>query len=146
MQSSIHPHSFRFNAIQRVDKTELYLNSLPASHRTLLKNYRLNLLRTRSCIDQNNKVVLKMIEDVDKIFEEEPHGDDNHCYHRILKHLKTEDDPITAAVQPRPHLDADRVIITLKQIIRDWSAEGELERTQCYKPILDTLEEYFKDS
>ena len=34
---------------------------------------------------------------------------------------------------------------TLKQIVRDWSSEGENERKMCYKPILDELNNLFSD-
>lgn len=39
----------------------------------------------------------------------------------------------------------DKVRSTIKQFVRDWSAEGKSERDQCYKPILDALLERYKD-
>jgi carnosine N-methyltransferase len=39
--------------------------------------------------------------------------------------------------------DSDKVIITIKQIVRDWADSGAKERDQCYKPILEELEQYF---
>lgn len=39
--------------------------------------------------------------------------------------------------------DVDRVITTLKQIIRDWSIEGADERKLCYGVILDELKKLF---
>jgi carnosine N-methyltransferase len=33
----------------------------------------------------------------------------------------------------------DKVQSTLKQFVRDWSAEGRAERDMCYKPIMDRL-------
>lgn len=32
-----------------------------------------------------------------------------------------------------------KVQVTLKQFARDWSSEGEEERIQCYKPIIDEI-------
>lgn len=32
---------------------------------------------------------------------------------------------------------------TLKSLMREWSTEGETERQQCYKPILDEVSDYF---
>lgn len=131
--------------MQRVDKKEIYLNSLPDHHQNLLLNYRMQLLRKRNCIDANDKLIQKMIADVDNIFGEEEvepgqedGAGDNNCYHRIYKHLKSSENYVANK------LDTDRVIITLKQIIRDWSAEGEDERRACYNPILEALENYFK--
>ena len=37
----------------------------------------------------------------------------------------------------------EKVQSTLKQIIRDWSKDGEEERAACYGPILKEIEEYF---
>lgn len=95
-----------------------------------------------------------MIADVDKIFEEEPEdeGDndqtrsrvDNNCYHRIHKHLKVEAQ--SAVHLGKQKFDTDRVIITLKQIVRDWAAEGEDERRACYDPILEAIMEHFQDA
>lgn len=128
--------------MQKVDKKEIYLNSLPDRHQCLLTNYRMQMLRKRNCIEANYKIILKMIADVDQIFEAEENGD-NNCYHRIHKHLKaTGGDNMYA----QPKLDTDRVIITLKQIIRDWSTEGAEERRACYSPILEALTDYFKDT
>lgn len=125
-----------------MDKKEIYLNSLPESHQALLQNYRLQLLRSRHCIDANHQIILKMIADVDNIFEEDPNKDaDNNCYHRIHRNLKAG----AETVYFNQKLDTDRVIITLKQIIRDWSAEGEEERRACYDPILGAITDYFKD-
>ena len=39
--------------------------------------------------------------------------------------------------------DSDKVIITLKQIVRDWTDIGSSERELCYRPILDEIEKYF---
>lgn len=34
--------------------------------------------------------------------------------------------------------------MTLKQIARDWSVDGEEERKQCYQPIIDEIEAFYK--
>lgn len=39
----------------------------------------------------------------------------------------------------------DKVYTTLKQLVRDWAAEGQAERDQCYQPILDALDRLFID-
>lgn len=39
--------------------------------------------------------------------------------------------------------DNDKVIITLKQIVRDWTDIGANEREQCYKPVLDEISKHF---
>lgn len=141
------PHS-RHASLQQVDKKEIYLNTLSNSHQKMLTNYRLQLLRSRHCIEANHKVIHKMIADVDQIFQEEPNGDkgDSNCYHRIHKHIKVAEavgDGQSSSSSKK--LDTDRVIVTLKQIVRDWSSDGRDERDACYNPILEAIMEYFKD-
>jgi len=37
----------------------------------------------------------------------------------------------------------DKVKSTLKQVVRDWSREGEGERVSCYQPVIDTIRRLF---
>lgn len=39
-----------------------------------------------------------------------------------------------------------KVQVTMKQIARDWSSDGEEERRQCYKPIIDEIESFYRAS
>jgi hypothetical protein len=36
--------------------------------------------------------------------------------------------------------DMEKVQSTLKQIVRDWSKDGEEERSACYNPIIEEIE------
>ncbi|KNE67528.1 hypothetical protein AMAG_11983 [Allomyces macrogynus ATCC 38327] len=42
------------------------------------------------------------------------------------------------APEPQP-ADVDKAVSTLKQVARDWSAEGAPERAKCYQPMIDAL-------
>lgn len=44
-----------------------------------------------------------------------------------------------------PLVDVDKVRCVIRNIVRDWAAEGQKERDQCYKPILQELERQFPD-
>ncbi|KAJ0259907.1 S-adenosyl-L-methionine-dependent methyltransferases superfamily protein [Hirschfeldia incana] len=44
-----------------------------------------------------------------------------------------------------PLVDVDKVRCIIRNIVRDWAAEGQKERDQCYKPILDELDSLFPD-
>ena len=35
--------------------------------------------------------------------------------------------------------DMEKVRITLKQIVRDWSEDGAVERSACYQPVIDEI-------
>ena len=37
----------------------------------------------------------------------------------------------------------DKLKTTIKQFVRDWSAEGQTERDRCYKPVLDEIKQRF---
>ena len=39
--------------------------------------------------------------------------------------------------------DMEKVQSTLKQIVRDWSKDGEEERAACYNPIIEEIEANF---
>ncbi|XP_020258271.1 carnosine N-methyltransferase-like [Asparagus officinalis] len=42
-----------------------------------------------------------------------------------------------------PLVDVDKVRCIIRNIVRDWAPEGQKERDQCYKPILDELDRLF---
>ncbi|KAK7841368.1 carnosine n-methyltransferase [Quercus suber] len=42
-----------------------------------------------------------------------------------------------------PLVDVDKVRCVIRNIVRDWAAEGQKERDQCYKPILEELDVLF---
>ncbi|KAL1221216.1 hypothetical protein V5N11_011018 [Cardamine amara subsp. amara] len=44
-----------------------------------------------------------------------------------------------------PLVDVDKVRWVIRNIVRDWAAEGQIERDQCYKPILEELDSLFPD-
>ncbi|KAL3528201.1 hypothetical protein ACH5RR_012857 [Cinchona calisaya] len=44
-----------------------------------------------------------------------------------------------------PLVDVDKVRCIIRNIVRDWASEGQKERAQCYKPILEELEKLFPD-
>jgi carnosine N-methyltransferase len=39
----------------------------------------------------------------------------------------------------------DKLRSTIKQFVRDWSAEGSAERETCYQPMKDALVTHFAD-
>ncbi|KAK1423766.1 hypothetical protein QVD17_19074 [Tagetes erecta] len=44
-----------------------------------------------------------------------------------------------------PLVDVDKVRCVIRNIVRDWAAEGQKERDQCYKPILEELTRHFPE-
>ncbi|EXC35008.1 hypothetical protein L484_017709 [Morus notabilis] len=42
-----------------------------------------------------------------------------------------------------PLVDVDKVRCVIRNIVRDWAEEGQKERDQCYKPVLEELDSLF---
>ncbi|XP_034946190.1 carnosine N-methyltransferase isoform X2 [Chelonus insularis] len=113
------PHS-----LQRIRKTENYLNSLPSHHQQLLVNYREHLQQVRMCIEHNAEIIKLITRGAPCIFENvSPPNDQNE-----------------STLNPRPILaDQEKVQATIKQLVRDWSIQGIDERKTCYQPIIDEI-------
>ncbi|CAL9235218.1 unnamed protein product [Arabidopsis halleri] len=44
-----------------------------------------------------------------------------------------------------PLVDVNKVRWVIRNIVRDWGSEGQTERDECYKPILEELDSLFPD-
>lgn len=120
---------YQTHSYYHINRKEAYLNSLPANHQDMLFKYRDHLQKIRYCIDQNHKVIKNIIQDADCLFHNETGN--------VRQTQKI-------TIPPKVRFqDVHKVQITLKQIFRDWSAEGFLEREQCYKPIIDEITDFF---
>ncbi|CAB0007354.1 unnamed protein product [Nesidiocoris tenuis] len=107
-----------------------YIETLPETQQTALSRYKTSLQEILKCVALNHQIIEMITEDADSMFENPLNHSNNF---RI----------------PRPKVtlsDVDKVQVTLKQIYRDWTDDGVIERIQCYQPILDELEELFPSS
>ena len=59
----------------------------------------------------------------------------------VPEHLRVPP-PKNGPPEPTPPSDVDKVRYVLKNLARDWSAEGAGERQQSHGPILEELERY----
>ncbi|XP_022223788.2 carnosine N-methyltransferase isoform X2 [Drosophila obscura] len=122
-------------ACKRLRRTLDYLDSLPADDQRLLSKYRAHLDCVHTCIDRNQAVIRQILRE------------------RLLYPADGSGSPTSEAdsefVEPPAHVrhgDMDQAQSTLKLIARDWSTDGALEREQSYKPIIDSITEYYKPS
>ncbi|XP_023289200.1 carnosine N-methyltransferase [Orussus abietinus] len=115
---------YKTHSLQRVKKTETYLQSLPLHHQKLLSNYRDHLQEVKRCIENNDEIIKLIIKDVANIFENVSPGASQTESTLSLR-------PIMA--------DQEKVQATIKQLVRDWSTEGAEERKACYQPIIDEI-------
>lgn len=122
--------SYKKNSYQRLNNTIKYLESLPLSHREKLSKYRTHLDQVAVAIDHNYELIKLIIGDVIHMFENIYYGESN-----LYDGIKI--------TKPRP-MDIEKMHSILKQMVREWTSEGEVERNTCYQPILDQIDQHFK--
>ncbi|XP_065199557.1 carnosine N-methyltransferase-like [Planococcus citri] len=123
-------NSYKSHSLNRISRTEKYVNTLPANHQELLQSYKEHLDNVRSCIERNYTVIKLILKDVETMFENIDPEENNP---------RTVCIPRVTAVET----DQDKVRATLKQFVRDWSTEGSEERKFCYEPIVDEIVNQF---
>lgn len=106
--------------MNRVDKTESYLSTLPQSHQNLMIKYREHLHRIRNCIDENFQIIRKLIEDVGSLFE-------NTNQAMVPKTNRSEDDDIRLKFQ-----DMDKVYYRFFRIfLYTFVVNEQITRIMC---------------
>jgi carnosine N-methyltransferase len=113
--------------LARIDQRICYVSQLPQRQQKFLEKYKRYLNSTKECVEANNRVIDKMLANVDQLFI-------NSRNQSIIepKDIEQVHDP-----------DSDKVHITIKQIVRDWTDLGASERDQCYKPIIAEVLNHF---
>ncbi|KAJ3217454.1 Chromodomain-helicase-DNA-binding protein 1-like [Dinochytrium kinnereticum] len=117
---------YRSHTLAMNDKRRRDWHTIPETHRAMIPEYQGRL----GLVDQR---ILRNAEFVDLLLEGQ--GDpEMPVYGADGKPLQYE---------PVMESDMDKVRSTLKQFVRDWSAEGQAERDATYKPIVDALLQYY---
>ncbi|KAG5128927.1 hypothetical protein JHK84_035324 [Glycine max] len=137
----------------------------------LLSQYPQKFQRLRWCISMNTHFIFSMLQafeppldmSQDADFSEDPHPESAQKDHLVSEGISAcscESAPvrITCSVPDTssqqqwlapslklnvPLVDADKVRCIIRNIVRDWAAEGKKERDQCYNPILEELNMLF---
>ncbi|XP_020808243.1 carnosine N-methyltransferase isoform X1 [Drosophila serrata] len=133
-------------ACQRLKRSMDYLNSLSGEDQHMLAKYRAHLECVRTCIDRNQAVIREILRERVLYPPEESTvnpSTDSWEFDEPPPNVRHGDMDQDADVEPLKILKAQS---TLKLIARDWSTEGALEREQSYKPIIDSIVEYYKPS
>ncbi|XP_078667101.1 carnosine N-methyltransferase-like [Branchiostoma floridae x Branchiostoma belcheri] len=129
---------YRIHSLQRLDRAERCFRQLPPYQQKLLPNHMAHLDKLRTCVDQNYDFLLNIIKMTENMFENKDYTGNGDVYSDNTDGVMSE----TALPLPR-EFDMDKVKTTLKQFVRDWSAEGKEERDACYKPIIDEIRQRF---
>nr|CAB3464753.1 unnamed protein product [Digitaria exilis] len=154
-----------------VKRYERSFKMLPPAHKELLFHLGLKYQRLRWCISMNAAFIMNMLEDEEDQMAgcSQPvgsnlgtsqgvdvscNGDTNA---RAAAYYQDKDVYSSSAVDnvtPRhctgslfklnvPPIDVDKVRCIVRNIVRDWAEEGQKERDECYKPILEELNRLF---
>uniref|UniRef100_A0A182NK66 carnosine N-methyltransferase n=1 Tax=Anopheles dirus TaxID=7168 RepID=A0A182NK66_9DIPT len=120
---------YRHSSVAELKRKECFLQTLPATHQKMLTSYREHLQNLKRCIEVNTQVIKQIIQDANCLFQNADHN--------------IEPDQQPADGLKLRYQDFQKVQITLKQIFRDWSEHGKLERDQCYSPIVEEITRFF---
>jgi len=116
--------------------------NLSSHHQSLVQSFRENLDRISKLIEENQKFFSLVIKDYKSIIDEDDNDNDNKDKKNECKDEDRNKDKQTC--YPRySEKDLDFLSCSLRQLIRDWSAEGHSERLQSYGPIIDILKTHF---
>ncbi|XP_059471747.1 carnosine N-methyltransferase [Neocloeon triangulifer] len=121
---------YKICSLNKLAKTEKYLCELPEHHRELLSGYKEHLYRVSDCIARNDLVIQQILQHVNMFEEASP----------FQVSMREEKD-----IGPPTLGEIDKVIATIKQLVRDWSKDGEEERNACYLPIIEEIQRQFPD-
>lgn len=126
---------YRRYAFLSLDKKENYIRSLSEEDQGLLSKYRQHLSLVRVCINRNQSVIREIQRDRVLYPTNDGYESDTSTDY------KNDEAPTNVR-----HGDMDQAQSTLQLIARDWSAECAFEREQSYKPIIDSIVDYYKPS
>ncbi len=134
--------AYKRDTKERLHRTKSFVKHLPPDQQRLLQEagFQDNLDALENCAQVNYSLILEITADVANMFENKSDdGGEN------LDRAVDVDGADRMPIRRTDLNDMDKVQSTLKQFVRDWSKEGEAERSQCYDPILRELEHLFAD-
>lgn len=98
----------------------------------MIPGYLDNLTVIQNCVDHNFEIIKLVIKDAEYMFENKTH--------------EIENPPEEVKNIPPTQFDMDKVRTTIKQFVRDWSADGAAEREACYLPVVHEICDKFPKS
>lgn len=116
--------SYREQSLLRIEHKEKCLATLPSYHKKWLSKYKEDLDRFKECIEKNSKFIPIVLQHAHTIF-------DNVYSNDCATHAEIKVGTLSEGL--------DKVQSVFKQLMRDWSAMGAAERSQCYQPIIDEI-------
>uniref|UniRef100_A0A182WWY3 carnosine N-methyltransferase n=1 Tax=Anopheles quadriannulatus TaxID=34691 RepID=A0A182WWY3_ANOQN len=146
---------YRHSSMAELKRKECFLETLPAAHQQMLTSYREHLQNQRRCVEVNAQVIKQIIQDANCLFQNADHNIEPELQPADGLKLRYQDFQKVALWHRSKPISVEihsptwwffihaQVQITLKQIFRDWSEQGKLERDQCYSPIVQEITAFF---
>ncbi|XP_067938499.1 carnosine N-methyltransferase-like [Watersipora subatra] len=117
---------YRIHSMKRIATAEKQFNEIPTRQQRLVPSFGDTSLRLQQAVEQNYAVVKKIIQSTDMLFENRSFPLDASTVNEVPDNKPKE-------------FDMDKVRTTLKQLARDWSDAGAVERECCYAPVIREL-------
>jgi len=123
--------NYKVDSLRDVARMERDFNTIKEEHKKLLKfDYQKRLETLKTAINKNFFFLYKVVE----------------TYSYMFKFFKTKDGTVFMEPLNVSHKETIKLRSTLKLFIRDWAAEGAVERDKCYKPIIEEFKKYFPNT
>lgn len=119
----------REQSLCRLLRKENCLYSLPQHHKKWLSKYKDDLENFKRCIEKNCEFIPIVLQ---------------HA-HTIFDNMYVGDGTIQENKARTLSEGLDKVQSVFKQLMRDWSSLGEMERNQCYQPIIQEIVDNFPE-
>ncbi|KAK6738563.1 hypothetical protein RB195_020584 [Necator americanus] len=111
-------------------RTMMSFKQLSSAHKEIiLDTHNEHMRNVLKCVDHNQEVLKRIVFYGLNVFGEE---------------FAEKTRKIRQKRRPDPHYMA-KVLSTLRQIVREWTVEGKLERDATYSPIMDVLQKRYPD-
>ncbi|XP_028131130.1 carnosine N-methyltransferase [Diabrotica virgifera virgifera] len=116
--------SYREQSLLRIQHKEECLEELPYHHKEWLEKYKKDLGEIKKGIEKNSEFIPLVLRQAHCIFE-------NVYANETTSHSEQAVGTLSEGL--------DKVQSVFKQLMRDWSSLGALERKQCYQPIFEEI-------
>ena len=122
--------NYQVDSVRDISRIERNFKSLSAAHLSLLPSpYTVRVARLLECCNRNYFFLVHIV----------------HPHNELFDHTLLPDGKVQIEALDIPYKNISKVRSTLRQLVRDWSSEGEPERNMCYLPILAEIQRIFPE-
>ncbi|OQV17893.1 Carnosine N-methyltransferase [Hypsibius exemplaris] len=123
---------YRKHCFKKIGRQKTHYLALSSTHRNKLPSLPAHLDALRQCTDVNYQFILRILEQI-------PFDEPNEPTMEVAAQSPADQ---TESMPPVGSFQMDKVHTTIRMFVRDWSAEGALERHQSYDPLLNAVRKY----